>query len=67
MKLWTIQNEGAYEKFKDTRILRANDRFICEDMIFHYNWIADQMKKRIGLLISEKIKYPIWVGISGME
>ncbi|AGX43885.1 DUF3841 domain-containing protein [Clostridium saccharobutylicum] len=61
MKLWTIQNEGAYEKFKDTRILRANDRFICEDMIFHYNWIADQMKKRIGLLISEKIKYPIWV------
>lgn len=60
MKLWTIQNEGAYEKFKDTRILRANDRFICEDMIFHYNWMVDQMKKRIGLPISEEIKYPIW-------
>jgi hypothetical protein len=60
MKLWTIQNEGAYENFKKTRILRANDRFICADMLFHYNWMACQMKKRIGLPISEKTKYPIW-------
>lgn len=37
MKLWTIQNEGAYEKFKDTGILRTDDRFICKDMLFHYN------------------------------
>ncbi|MDU1004788.1 DUF3841 domain-containing protein [Clostridium butyricum] len=60
MKLWTIQNEGAYEKFKDTGILRTDDRFICKDMLFHYNWMAGQMKKLIGLPISEKIKYPIW-------
>lgn len=60
MRLWTIQNESAYENFKDTGILRADDRFICGDMIFHYNWMAGQMKKRIGSPISEKIKYPIW-------
>lgn len=60
MKLWTIQNESAYEKFKKTGVLRADDRFIFEDMIFHYNWMASQMKKLIGLPISEKIKYPIW-------
>lgn len=60
MKLLTIQNECAYEKFKETGILIANDRFIWDDMIFHYNWMVDQMKKRIGLPISEEIKYPIW-------
>jgi len=60
MKLWTIQNESAYENFKKTGILRADDSFICEDMIFHYNWMLEQMKKRIGLPISEKIIYPIW-------
>lgn len=60
MKLWTIQNEGAYEKFKDTGILRTDDRFICKDMLFHYNWMAGQMKKLIGVPISEKTKYPIW-------
>lgn len=60
MKLWTIQNESTYENFKETGILRADDRFICEDMIFHYNWMTGQMKRKIGLPISEKIKYPIW-------
>lgn len=60
MKLWSIQNESAYEKFKETGILRADDRFIWNEMIFHYNWMAEQMKKRIGLSILEDIKYPIW-------
>lgn len=60
MILWTIQNEMAYEKFKETEILRADDRFILDEMIFHYNWMASQMKKRVGSPISEEIKYPIW-------
>ena len=60
MKLWTIQNEGAYEKFKETGFLRADDRFICEDMLFHYNCMAGQMKENVGSPILEEIKYPIW-------
>jgi hypothetical protein len=60
MKLWTIQNEAVYEKFKNAGSLHADNSFICDDMIFHYNWMVDQMKKRIGLPISEKIEYPIW-------
>ena len=60
MKLWTIQNEEVYKKFKSTGILRADRNFIYDDMIFHYNWMVDQMKKRIGTPNAETIKYPIW-------
>ncbi|WMJ81419.1 DUF3841 domain-containing protein [Clostridium sp. MB40-C1] len=60
MRLWTIQNEVVYQKFKDVGILRADNSFICDDMICHYNWMVEQMKKRIGFPIIEKIKYPIW-------
>ncbi|MTK14196.1 MAG: DUF3841 domain-containing protein [Clostridiaceae bacterium] len=60
MKLWTIQNEAVYDKFKETEILHADNSFICNDMAFHYNWMAGQMKQRIGSPITETIKYPIW-------
>lgn len=60
MRLWTIQNEIAYKKLKDKEILRADKKFIYDDMIFHYNWMTEQMKKRIGLPALEEIKYPIW-------
>lgn len=60
MKLWTIQNIDAYEKFKNTGFLRANENFIYDDMTFHYNWVVAQMKKRIGPPPSKEIKYPVW-------
>lgn len=60
MKLWTIQTLAAYKKFKETGVLRANEDFVYEDMMFHYNWMADQLKKRIGLPPSIEIKYPVW-------
>ncbi|MGL4731566.1 MAG: DUF3841 domain-containing protein [Clostridium sp.] len=60
MKLWTIQNEAVYDKFKQSGVLHGDEKFIDEDMIFYYSWIADIMKKRIGLPILKNIKYPIW-------
>lgn len=60
MKLWTIQNVMAYERFKDTGVLRADESFIYDDMIFHYKWMSGQMKKRIGPQPSKEIKYPVW-------
>lgn len=60
MRLWTIQNEIAYKKFKVKGTLSGDKKFIYDDMLFHYNWMTEQMKKRIGLPSSEKIKYPIW-------
>lgn len=60
MKLWTIQTLKAYEKFKETKSFHVDENYVWDDMIFQYNWMVEQMKKRIGLPISEKIKYPIW-------
>lgn len=60
MILWTIQNEAVYKKFKDMGILHADSSFINNDMVLHYDWIVEQMKRRIGLPIPETIKYPIW-------
>ncbi|AOY76734.1 DUF3841 domain-containing protein [Clostridium formicaceticum] len=60
MKLWTIQNIAAYEKFKETGVLRAEEEFIWNDFKFQYNWIVGQMKNRIGSPLDKKIKFPIW-------
>lgn len=60
MKLWTIQTQQAYENFKQTKILTANENYIYYDFAFQYNWMVVQMKKRIGPPPSEEIKYPVW-------
>ncbi|AWI06755.1 DUF3841 domain-containing protein [Clostridium drakei] len=60
MKLWTIQNFNLYEKFKETKSFNADENYVWDDIIFQYKWMVEQMKKRIGLPTSEKIKYPIW-------
>ena len=48
--LWTIQHEEAYREFEKTGILVANDNclFCGEDLRFAYDWLSDQMRKRIG-------------------
>jgi len=62
VKLWTIQHEEAYRVFKETGILRANNNYLfCEDgCTYAYDWIAGEMKKRIGESPVADIKYPIW-------
>lgn len=32
MILWTIQHEMAYEKMKDTGVLRADEAYVLEDV-----------------------------------
>ena len=60
MKLWTIQNIDTYTEFKNTGILKANEKYIEDDMLFQYDWIVNQMVKRIGKPLDNNIKYPIW-------
>lgn len=59
--LWTIQHRDAYEAFEKTGVLRANeDHLFCgDDLRFAYDWIAEQMKTRIGLP-PEGVRYPVW-------
>lgn len=60
MKLWTMQDLGAYEELKLTGLLRASEKYVWKDFIFQYDWMAEQMKERIGEPPSKDIKYPIW-------
>ena len=61
MLLWTIQHKAAYDEMLRTGSLTAN-----EDHIFSYfvecgayPWLADQMKKRIGMP-PKGVNYPVW-------
>lgn len=59
--LWTIQHEEAYREFEKTGILVANNNclFYGEDLRFAYDWLSDQMRKRIGPP-PIGIQYPVW-------
>ena len=59
--LWTIQHEDAYREFEKTGILRANDKYLfCEDdMKFAYDWIAKEIRQRIGEPPAG-VTYPVW-------
>ena len=49
MILWTIQHKEAYEEMLRTGVLRANPTHIFEEFFRDsYDWMAEQMKKRIG-------------------
>lgn len=60
MILWTIQNKIAYEKMKNTGVLRANESYIIDESFKNsYLWMSGQMKKRIGNA-PEGITFPVW-------
>lgn len=60
-KLWTIQHRDAYQLLMKKGVLRANEQFLfCKDELrFAYDWMAKQMKIRIGSP-PDSIKYPVW-------
>ena len=60
MLLWTIQTEEAYLKLIKNGVLHADRKYIWKKFLPAYNWLIDEMKKRIGDP-PEDVKYPIWV------
>lgn len=60
MKLWTIQHKAAYEEMLRTGVLRANPKYILHEFFREsYEWMAAQMKKRIGTP-PEGVDLPVW-------
>lgn len=59
--LWTIQHLEAYRQMKEIGVLRANEQFLfCKnDFKFAYDWMAEQMRLRVGEPPANVI-YPIW-------
>lgn len=60
MILWTIQTRNAYEELLKNGVLRGNPEHIVEESFREsYEWMADQMKKRIGNP-PDDVSLPVW-------
>ena len=61
MLLWTIQHKATYDILFETGRLIANEKHLLFEGQFRssYDWLVDQMKKRIGMPPNDVI-YPVW-------
>jgi len=60
MILWTIQPEEVYELIQNTGVYHCDfSRSMLSDMSLQYNWLVEQMKKRIGDPPTG-VTYPVW-------
>lgn len=59
LTLWTLQHRAAWEELERTGVLRAEPDRVWEDFRGAYDWMADQMRARIGPP-PEGVRYPIW-------
>ena len=62
MKVYTIQRVAFYEELMRDGIVYCNlESHWCQDCRVQYDWMANQMRKRIGEPPFPEIKYPVWV------
>lgn len=62
MRVYTIQTTAFYETLMRDGIAYCNqESHWCCDYRLQYDWMAEQMRKRIGEPPFPEIKYPIWV------
>jgi hypothetical protein len=63
MRLWTVQDKAAYEGLRENGVLRCNAKLADwlreEEFKRSYDWLALEMKKRIGAPPAN-VEYPIW-------
>ncbi len=62
MRLWTIQGVEIYEQLQREGIAYCTKPSwsIDEVFMYAYNWMANQMKLRIGEPPIKEIIYPMW-------
>ncbi|PQO47904.1 hypothetical protein C5Y93_02375 [Blastopirellula marina] len=60
MELWTIQTEPAWRSLQERGYLRATRAHADRDLLPAYDWMAAQMKERIGPPRSSKSSVPLW-------
>lgn len=59
MLLWTIQDLAAWERFQQRGVLRADARRVCRTFRPAYEWMAQQMRIRLGEASTRRAS-PIW-------
>lgn len=48
LRLWTIQSIPAWEKLQKLKVLQADRHYIEKEFLNAYQWMALQMKKKLG-------------------
>lgn len=62
LTLWTIQSSKFYDQMQKTGVIHTDIELsnLYDDFSYEYNWMADQMKQRIGKPNNEDTILPIW-------
>ena len=60
MKLWTIQTDLAWRSMQGRGYLRGQRTHADRDFLPAYDWMAAQMRDRIGQPPSRRVSVPIW-------
>lgn len=58
MRLWTIQYIDFYKELVDKKVISGKIENADSDFLFGYNWMINQMEKRIDKKPNDS--YPIW-------
>ena len=59
MILWAIQTEEAWSELQTHGVLRATRKDIEEDFFHAYEWMVDQMAKRLPMRPGQD-RFPLW-------
>lgn len=61
MRLWTIQGFDIYKQLQKEGIAFCTKPYHCDDdFVYAYNWLALQMRHRIGEPPVCGLEYPLW-------
>lgn len=61
MKLWTIQDSSILDDIEQKGFAHCNQKSsFCTLFPHAYNWLAEEMRKQVGLPPFEEIEYPLW-------
>lgn len=60
MKLWTIQTDPACQSMQQHGYLRGQRTHADRDFLPAYDWMATQMRDRIGQPPTRRVSVPIW-------
>lgn len=62
MRVYTVQTIGFYDELLQNGVAYCNrESEWCKDCRMQYDWMVEQMIKRIGEPPIPEIKYPVWV------
>ena len=61
MKLWTIQTTEIYDTLQKNGVVYCDrESWFCQEYRDMYDWMANEMRKHIGIPPQKKVRYPIW-------